>query len=186
MKSFVYSFFIITLLVGCGYKPSSYYAKTEIEGKVYVDLKIDIDNTQNSVYVKDAMNEMILNQFNASLTHDRKKADTYVLVALSSVSHTSISSDSDGYAKSYRTTVNIKISYTKIGGTKKSLTVSDYYDYTVDSDSVITDQKKKVAVKIASTKALSNIFSKIAVKSMQTNENTESMQTIESIQTIEK
>ena len=170
MKSFVYLFLVGTLFLGCGYKPSSYYAKTAIEGKVYVDLKIDIDNSQNSVFVKDAMNEMILNQFDASLTHDRKEAETYVLVALSSVSHTSISTDDDGYAKSYRTTVSIIMSYNKLNEAIKTVSVSDYYDYTVDSDSVITDQKKKVAVKIASTKALSNIFSKIAIKSMRNSD----------------
>lgn len=167
MKSFLYLLLTIALFIGCGYKPSSHYAKTAIEGNVYVDLKIDIDNAQNSVYVKDAMNEMILNQFNASLTNNKKQADTYVTVALSSVSHNSISSDGDGYTKSYRTTVKIKMTYAKMGKDMKSIIVSDYYDYTVDSDSVITDQKKKVAVKIASTKALSNIFSKIAVRSMK-------------------
>ena len=170
MKSFLYSFFIIILLIGCGYRPASSYAKTAIEGDVYVDLKIDIDNSQNSVLVKDAMNEMILNQFNATLSHNKKDADTYVTVSLSSISHTSLSKDDDGYTKSYRTSVSIKMSYNKIGEEIKSVSVSDYYDYSVDTDSVITDQKKKVAIKIAATKALSNIFSKIAVKSMQTSD----------------
>lgn len=170
MKSLIYSFFIITLFIGCGYKPSSSYAKTAIEGNVYVDLKIDIDNSQNSVFVKDVMNEMVLNEFNASLTNNKKEADTFVLVELSSVSHTSISTGDDGYTKSYRTSVSIKMIYNKVNEKKKTVTVSDYYDYTVDSDSVITDQKKKVAVKIASTKALSNIFSKIAIQNMKKND----------------
>ena len=167
MKSFVYLFLIVGLFAGCGYKPSSYYAKAEIEGEVYVELEIDIDNTQNSIYVKDAMNEMILNQFNATLTENKEHADTHVLVELGGVSHSSVSSDNDGYAQSYRTTVSIKIKYTKKGKESKTLSVSDYYDYTVDNDSVITDQKKKIAIKIASTKALSNLFSKIAVTSMK-------------------
>ena len=168
MKSFLYLLFVtVFLFTGCGYKPSSTYAKSAIEGNVYVDLIVDIDNAQNSVYVKDAMNEMILNQFDALLTSNKDDADTYVSVALSSVSHKSISSDSDGYVQSYRTTVNIKMTYNKLNEKIKSLSVSDYYDYTVDSDSVITDQKKKIAVKIASTKALSTLFSKIAVHSMK-------------------
>jgi len=168
LKSFLYLLFVtVFLFTGCGYKPSSTYAKSAIEGNVYVDLIVDIDNAQNSVYVKDAMNEMILNQFDALLTSNKDDADTYVSVALSSVSHKSISSDSDGYVQSYRTTVNIKMTYNKLNEKIKSLSVSDYYDYTVDSDSVITDQKKKIAVKIASTKALSTLFSKIAVHSMK-------------------
>lgn len=166
MKFLLSSFFIL-LLIGCGYKPSSYYAKNAITGNVYVELKVDINNAQNSVYVKDAMNEMILNQFEASLTEDKSIADTLVTVLLSSVSHSALSTDSDGYTNSYRTTVNISIIYEKRDEKIKSLSVSDYYDYTVETDSGITDQKKNTAVKIASTKALSNIFSKIAIKTMK-------------------
>jgi len=134
---------------------------------VYVDLEIDIENTQNSVYVKDAMNEIIINQFNASLTDNKKIADSYVTIALSSVKHTSIGSDDDGYAKSYRTTVSIKISYKKGQNETKSLLVSDYYDYTIGDNSDLSDQKKKIAIKTASMKALNDIFTKIAINSMK-------------------
>ena len=167
MKFIICSLFIVLVFIGCGYKPSSYYAKNAITGNVYVELKVDINNAQNSVNVKDAMNEMVLNQFKASLSNDKNTADTLVTVELSSVSHTVISSDTDGYAQSYRTTVNISVRYQKKDAEVKSLSVSNYYDYSVDTDSVITDQKKNIAVKIAATKALSNIFSKIAINSMK-------------------
>ncbi|MGB5868106.1 MAG: LPS assembly lipoprotein LptE [Arcobacteraceae bacterium] len=167
MKVLVSLFLIVGLFIGCGYKPSSYYARDAITGDVYVVLNVDIENSENSVYVKDAMNEMIINQFKTSITDDKAKADTVVTVALSSVSHTAMSTDADGYAQSYRTTVNIVVSYQKNGEKSKSVSVSNYYDYSVDTDSIITDQKKKVAVKIASTKALSDIFSKIAINSMK-------------------
>lgn len=170
MKSFLYLLLTVFLFVGCGYRPASYYAKTAIEGNVYVDSKIDIDNSEHSVLVKDAINELVLNQFNATLTNNKKDAETFVLVELSSVKHTSISTDDDGYTESYRTTVSIKMSYNKVNEEIKTVRVSDYYDYTVDSDSVITEQKKKVAVKIAATKALTNIFSKIAINSMKTSD----------------
>jgi outer membrane lipopolysaccharide assembly protein LptE/RlpB len=157
----------VALFTGCGYKPSSHYAKNAISGDVYVELNVDISNAQNSVYVKDAMNEMILNQFKANLADDKETADTLVTVALSSVSHTVMSTDDNGYAQSYRTTVNISVTYKKKNQKRKSISVSNYYDYTIDGTSVITDQKKNTAVKIASTKALSDIFSKIAITDMK-------------------
>jgi outer membrane lipopolysaccharide assembly protein LptE/RlpB len=160
-------FISIGLFLGCGYKPSSYYAKNAISGDVYVELNVDISNAQNSVYVKDAMNEMIMNQFKANLTDDKTKADTFVTVALSSVSHTAMSTDDSGYAASYRTTVSISVTYQKRDQEKRTIRVSNYYDYTVDPTSVITDQKKNVAVKIAATKALTDIFSKIAINDMK-------------------
>jgi len=167
LKLFFFSLLITILFIGCGYKPSSYYAKKAIEGNVYVDLIMNIDNTESSVYVKDAMNEMIINQFKALLVDDKSKADMLVTVTLASVSHASLSTGDDGYTKSYRTTVRILMTYQKAKGEIKTLSVSDYYDYTVDSNSLITDQKKKTAVKTASTKALSSLFSKIAVNSMK-------------------
>jgi len=167
LKYLLSLFIISSLFIGCSYKPSSYYAKPAIVGKVYVDLDVDIKNAQNSVYVKDATNEMILNQFNNTLTDKKEEADTLVSVLLSNVNHKSLSTDDDGYTKSYRTSVTIKMTYQQIGEDKKRLTVSDYYDYQVDTDSVVTDQKKKLAVKEASTRALSKLFSKIAVYNMK-------------------
>ena len=113
MKFLLSSFIIFFLFIGCGYKPSSYYANDAIEGLVYVDLKVDINNTENSIYVKDLMSELILNQFDVSLVDDKSKADTYMLVALSSINHSSISTNSDGYVESYRANVTIKIPYQK-------------------------------------------------------------------------
>jgi len=168
LKFFTFYFLLFIFFVGCGYKPSSHYAKNAISGKVYVDVSIDINNAQNSVLIKDAMNELVLNQFSAQLTDNQVKADTIVLVKLSSVSHKAISSDDEGYASTYRTTVGISVSYNKKDESKKTINVSNYYDYAVDPDSVsLTEQDKQIAIKLASTKALSDIFSKIAISTMK-------------------
>ncbi|RLA81212.1 MAG: hypothetical protein DRG78_09575 [Epsilonproteobacteria bacterium] len=170
MKYFISYIIFFSLFAGCGYKPASHYAKDTISGDVYVDVTIDINNAQNAVLIKDAMNEMILNQFEATLTNSKSTADTLVTVSLSSVSHTAIISDNEGYAKTYRTTVTISVSYKKQNKSAISLSVSNYYDYSVDADSTLTEQKKQEAVKIAATKALSNIFSKIAISSLKEKE----------------
>jgi len=167
VRFFLYSVLALLLFSGCGYKPSSYYAKKAIDGKVYVDLVMNMDNTRNTVLVKDAMNALILNEFSAKLTNNKEEADTYVVISLSGVSHSSINTGDDGYTDSYRTTVVVNIKYTKKGLKTKSLNVSDYYDFSVDSDSVVTDQKKKTAVKNAAAKALDNLFSKIAVQNIK-------------------
>ena len=167
MKLIVSIFIIIGIFTGCGYKPSSYYARDAITGNVYVELKVDIENSENSVYVKDAMNELIINKFKATLTDDKSTADTLVTVRLSNVSHVAMSTDDDGYAQSYRTTVGIITTYQKRDQEIKTITVRNYYDYSVDEDSIITDQKKKVAVGFAASKALSDLFSKIAVHNMK-------------------
>jgi len=164
----IISSFIILFLSACGYKPTSYYSKNEISGYVFVKLIIDIDNTTNSVLVKDAVNEMIVNEFGAKLTYDKSKANTIMDVALGDVTYATLQSDNSGFAKLYRTNVDINLKYKNIAtNISKSLNVSGSYDYSVDADSVITESKKLESVKIASQKALSNIFSKIAVRSFE-------------------
>jgi len=171
LKSIILSFIILNyslfILSGCGYKPTSYYAKNEIRGKVYVDLKIDMNNSQNAVFVKDAMNEMILNRFNAYLTQNKEEAETYVFVKLANVSHSVLASDNEGYAKTYRANVTISVMYQKRDEVKKNISVSNYYDYNVETNSLVSDQQKQEAVKNAAIKALSDLFSKIAVNSFK-------------------
>lgn len=171
LKLILTSFFVVQFslffLSGCGYKPTSYYAKNEISGKVYVDLQMDIENTQNSILVKDAMNEMVLNRFNAQLTQDKENADTQVLVRLARVTHSVMASDNEGYAKTYRANVTITVMYQKMGEQKKYISVSNYYDYNVEANSLVSDQQKQEAVKNAAKKALSDLFSKIAVNSFK-------------------
>lgn len=153
---------------GCGYKPSSHYAKDAIKGSVYVHLSLDIDNSRNAILVKDAINEIIINQFHSPLTANKDNADTIVSVKLSSVSHKAIETDDEGYTKSYRTSVSIELKYdNKLNNKSDTIKVSNYYDYSVDNDSVVTEQKKQEAVRLASSKALRDIFSKIAIRNMK-------------------
>ncbi len=169
MKIYSLFFILVFLISGCGYKPSSYYAKHEIEGKVFVDSQINIQSSENSIIIKDAMNDMVINRFNGTLVNNPSDADTIILVALTSAKNSAISTDNDGYAKAYRMTVSINVQYKKAQSNKgyKSITVSDYYDYSVDADSVVTDRKKEEAKRLASTNALSDLFSKIAIESFE-------------------
>lgn len=159
---------LLLILTGCGYKPSSYYAKKEITGKVYVDATIDIENAQNSVLIKDMMNNMVINQFETKLAKDKADAESFMKIELSSVSHTALTTDLEtAFAKTYRTTVNITVSYYKKGMKSKVITVSNYYDYNVESESTVSDEKKQEAVRIASKQALDDVFSKIAIGSFK-------------------
>ncbi len=169
MKLYTIFFVLSILLTGCGYKPSSYYAKNEIVGKVFVESKINIGSSENSIIIKDVMNEMIINRFNGTLVDTLGEADTVVIVTLLRASNSAISTDDEGYANAYRMTVSINVQYKKTKSTEdyKLISASNYYDYSVDVDSIITDRKKEEAKKLASINALSDIFSKIAVKSFQ-------------------
>ncbi|MEA2049960.1 MAG: LPS assembly lipoprotein LptE [Campylobacterota bacterium] len=154
---------LLSSIVGCGYKPSSYYAKEAISGNVYIDRSIDIENSSNSILLTDVLNELIISKFDAKLVSTKKEADTIIVATLNSVSHTGLQTSSDGYGTLYRANVSITVSYTKNKQTK-SITVSNYYDYSIGDDSVVSSETKLEAVSLASSKALTDLFSKIAIQ----------------------
>ena len=154
-------------MTGCGYKPTASYTKDAISGKTYVDVKIDINNAKNSVLIKDALIELLIGKFDVRITNDKSKADTFVKGTLKKVTETLLQTDTDGYGKVYRETVTVKIDYRKVNAKVKSFTLSNYYDFTVDDDSSITQSKKDEAIKIAISKALTDIFSKIAINTFK-------------------
>lgn len=170
LKSFIVLLFIIhysLFISGCGYKPATHYAKKEINGLAYTNITINIDSTANSVLVKDTMNEIILTQLDAELTNDKSKADTIVDLNLTGVSHSALTTDSEGYARTYRASVSINVRYTKKAAKTKSFSVNDYYDYSVQSDATVSEQIKDNAVKEAVKKALQELLSKLAVSSFK-------------------
>ncbi len=175
LKSFTFTLFIVSYslftITACGYKPTSYYTKNEISGLVFVNLHVNINYATNSVSIKDTVNEMVIKEFGATLTDNKTSADTLIDIRLDSISFSTLEVDDQGYVTLYRTKVIIKFIYTNVKSKKtKTLKLSAYDDYSVDTDSVITDTNKRESVKIASQKALSEIFSKIAIQSFKTTD----------------
>ena len=161
--------FIIFVLMGCGYKPTSYYAKKELSGTIYVEAKININNTENSIIIKDTINKLLIDKFNGKLSKNKKTSNYIVLVELSNVTYKSIYTDNEGYTKTYRAIVDIVVKYKKQA--KKSyfttIKVSNYEDYYSDDDSQVSQRNKLDAVKEAISKAMMDLFSKIAIESLR-------------------
>ncbi|WP_428026395.1 LPS assembly lipoprotein LptE [Arcobacter sp.] len=168
LKSIVLAFLIGFLFTACGYKPGSYYAKKEINGNVFVDLRVNIEDPKNSVLIKDAMNELLVHKLDAKLVNKKELADTIAIVTLNSTSFTTLQYDADGYSKLYKATSSVNVHYTnekqKI---YRNFNVSGTYDFSIDNGGTISDAKRFEAIKIASTKALDEVISKIAVLSFE-------------------
>ncbi len=167
-NKFFTSFFVLLILLfsGCGYKPTSIVAKKTIGEKIYVDVKIDIQNLNNSILIKDALINMLSSKLDTTIVHERAIANTTIYGELKSVSETALESDLAGYSKAYRENVTIYISYVGLDKKARNFTVSSYYDFVVSDDSVVTQSKKEEAIKLAINKALSDAFSKMAISAL--------------------
>jgi hypothetical protein len=158
---------LLFFLVGCGYKPISHYAKEEIKGKVFIDSTIDILNSENSIMIKDYINNMVINKFDGQLVVKKEFADTIIFIKLLNIKYKGLSTDNDGYIQIYRVKVSFTIKYKRVDRDKsyKTIKILNYYDYRVDKISSITEENRKKAVKVAISKSLSTLFSEIAINS---------------------
>jgi len=154
---------LIIFLYGCAYKPTINYAKKRYSDKTgYIEVAIDYNNANNSVYLKDALIEFAINKLNLRLIDKKNKAKIKIFGKISSISHTQLQSDTSGYGKIYRENVNLLITINN-----KSYLLSNYYDFSVDLNSGVTESKKEEAIKNAIKKALSSLFSKVAIEELK-------------------
>ncbi len=158
---FAASLLIILMLAGCGYKPTSIYAKKVLGQKVYTDVKVYLRDPENAVLIKDAINEAVISRFKGSLS-PRKYADSEIIISLKGVSFRPLQYDKNGYVIYYRAVTTLNIVY-KNKKVTKSLNVSGNYDFPIEPNSVISDTKRFEAIRESSKKALDKFISRISV-----------------------
>ncbi|MCG3715670.1 LPS assembly lipoprotein LptE [Aliarcobacter butzleri] len=164
----IFSVSLAFLFVACGYKPSTYYAKKEMEGNVYVKLDVSLVDPRNSVLVKDAVTKILIQKLDSNLVDKEKDADVVMNLGISSVNLSALQYDAKGYNKLYKAQVFIRVDYyRKENGIKKSFTVDGEYDFAVDIGGTITDANRYDAITKASDQAVSEIVSRIAVQSFK-------------------
>ena len=164
----IFSVSLAFLFVACGYKPSTYYAKKEMEGNVYVKLDVSLVDPRNSVLVKDAVTKILIQKLDSNLVDKEKDADVVMNLGISSVNLSALQYDARGYNKLYKAQVFIRVDYyRKENGIKKSFTVDGEYDFAVDIGGTITDANRYDAITKASDQAVSEVVSRIAVQSFK-------------------
>ncbi len=90
---------LIFIISGCGYKPATYYTKKELKGKVFVNLKINLEDPRNVVLIKDAMNEILVHRLGSKIVDDPSQADTIMNLDLQRVNMSVVQEDTQGIVK---------------------------------------------------------------------------------------
>ena len=164
----LFTFIISFSFFGCSYKPSSQYAKEEIQGNVFVKVTIDLEDPQNSVLIKDSINKLLIQKLDVDIVSSESLADTIMYIDVNRVSIQELQYDDLGYNKLYRALVSINVSYSKKGEKKKkSFIVDGEHNFSVDNGTTINSNQRYDAIKKASDKALEEVLSKIAVGSFK-------------------
>ncbi len=156
--------FIVSLLLvsGCGYKPSSKYARNVIGSKINTQVTISAMDPQNTVLIKDAVDSAIVEIFHASLT-DRSHADSTLNFSLTPPSYSPIQYNAQGYIIAYRAKIVLKITR-ESKNIKKTYTARGTYDFSVVPNAVITDQERFDAIKFSAIKAIASFVAQVSAE----------------------
>ncbi|AHJ13509.1 LPS assembly lipoprotein LptE [Sulfurospirillum multivorans] len=170
MKQLFLGLLIIAFISGCGYKPSSYYAKSALGDKIYAEVTISRQDPRNSVLIKDAVNEAIVSRFSGKLV-SKEQADSVLHVRIQSISFSPTVYDTYGYVIAYKTTVVLAMNYENAAKKVEKLTATGEYDFSIEANSVISDTNRFEAIRYAASDALDEFVSKIAIKGLRNGNN---------------
>ena len=147
-------------LAGCGYKPMRSYTQQILGEKVYVHVNVFLRDPRNAIFIKNAVHEAILERFGSRLS-DKEHADTFIDVRIKGISFRPLEYDKYGYVNYYRTTTTLEFVYKK-DGVQKRITTSGYYDFPIESNSVITDNLRFLAIKESANKAIDQFIAQLS------------------------
>ena len=162
MKNILFFLFLSIIFFGCGYKPTYLYTKKVMGDNIFVDVDVSLVDPQNSVLIADAMREAVISKFHSNLT-SKDKAESTMKVYLNSISFRPIQYDSNGYVIAYKTIVGLRTVYKDKNGHTKVINSTGDYDFSIEANSVISDNKRFEAIRFASIKAMDELISKISI-----------------------
>jgi len=154
---------IISLLIsGCGYLPSSKEARKVLGESVSTKVIISMTDPENTVLLKDALDEAIIRRFQTNLRH-QTKAKTHLDISLKSVNFSALQYDANGYIISYRTTIHLGV-LRETATLTKSYSATGNYDFSISPNAIITDQQRFDAIANSATKALDSFVAQVAAE----------------------
>jgi len=151
---------VLILTAGCGYRPTSHVVKPVLEESVSTKVIISMEDPDNTVKLKDALDAAVVNRFRTSLT-DEEHANTHLLIALRSTQFIPVEYDINGYITAYRAIVTLEITRTTGGKTKHYFTKGTHL-FTIEPTAIISDLVRYEAIQFGSEKALDSFVAQVA------------------------
>ncbi len=153
---------LLFLMAGCGYSPASHYAKNVVGESVSTEVVISMEDPQNTVIIKDAVDTAIITKFRTALV-SKSSSKTHLKFSIASVGFSPLRYDTNGYVITYRTTVSMVVE--RISETSKGhYAVSGVYDFNIEPNAIISDQARFEAIRQSSQKAIDAFIAQVAAQ----------------------
>ncbi len=164
----ILSFLILSVLlvglVGCGYQPIAHQANKVLGNKVFVEVKISLRDSQNSIALKDAISQSIFERLHSRIAK-KEEADSVVEVELKNVGFHSLAENRTGFATFYRCEVNVQFKYTnRLTQSIRIFSKKGYYNFSLGAASVITDSTRVEAIDKAVIQAVDGFISQVGIE----------------------
>ena len=160
MKYWILS--VLILLGGCGYQSANHYAKKVVGESVSTEVVVLMEDPQNTVIIKDAVDTAVITKFRSSLV-SKNASKTHLKIAVESVSFTPLRYDTNGYIITYRTTVVMKTDRTT-GEKNTAYRTQGLYDFAIEPNAIITDQARFEAIRQGAQKGIDSFIAQVAAE----------------------
>lgn len=156
--------FCAVIFSACGYAPISKYSRTAIGERIFVEIKTSLRYPQNSVELKDNLNNALITRLGAQIV-PKENAETTLTAEITEASFYPVAENLTGFATSYRCDVILTITYQNKNGILRILQHRGRYNFSLGSSSIITDSVRTNAISIAANNAIDGIIAQIGALS---------------------
>jgi len=151
-------------MTGCGYQPAAHYAKSVLGDSVSTEVHILMEDPQNTVLIKDAVDRAVITKLRTSLV-PKAASESHLDVRVSGVSFTPLRYDTDGYIVTYRTTVALAIVHQR-QNQQKNYNTRGVYDFDIEPNAIISDQARFEAISQGASKALDAFIAQLSAQGL--------------------
>ena len=155
---------ILFVLGGCGYRPLAHGAKKSLGRSVSSEIIISMQDPENSVEIKDALDKALIQTFQTHLVA-KGDAKTHLKVSLQSIEVEPITYDINGFISRYQLKVTLSVRVIKkIEGDISESKIYNTIGYHMLKTDVISDVERYNAIKSASQRALESFISQVVIE----------------------
>ena len=164
----LWTILMLSLLAGCGYKPSSVYSREMMGQKVYTEVEVSLSDPENSVLTKDALNRALYRRLKVD-SAKKNASDSAIKVIYKSIRFIPLQYNKQGYVVYYQAHIILNFIFKK-GKSVTSRSIVGRYGFPIRPSAIISNDLRFKAIEQCSIKALDEFISYISAKGLLNNE----------------
>ncbi|WP_297809591.1 LPS assembly lipoprotein LptE [uncultured Helicobacter sp.] len=154
---------IFIMLSACGYQPIAHKAQEAVGDKVFVEVKINPRDPQNSIALKDEITRVIFERLHTNVS-SKEEATSMIEVQLHSISFNALAENRTGFATFYRCVASVEFRYTNLlTQTTRVFSKRGYHNFALNNTSIITDSVRLEAINKAVLQAIDGFISQVGI-----------------------